>query len=312
MCRRCSRASPAGCTCSRISRLPLGPQRDCRFGPCGISRSSFSTRWCFSCSERSSERCSPCCAENHSLQLFRIGAIIAGVAILTRLLWVPLLTALRMLSRQHQHTSRVRRAKGLFLVSWTSMRGVVSLATALALPRTLGNGSPFPYRKIILITMCVIVLTLVIQGLSLEPIIRAFRFEPEHEPVEEERLARREATRRGAEALDDLAHEDWVDQRDVDVLRAEVRERARMTEVEGGEPRRSSPAASRDDRRRTANAHSTRGTKARSPTKCCAGSSRAGSRVSSRGCWRRALSDKVILRSEATRDRCLSMACCRF
>ena len=115
------------------------------------------------------------------------------------------------------------------------MRGVVSLATALALPLTLANGTPFPFRtEIILITMSVIVLTLVIQGLSLEPIIRRLRFEPEREHREEERLARREATRRGAEALDDLAYEDWVDPRDVEVLRAEARERARMTEQKGG------------------------------------------------------------------------------
>jgi len=150
------------------------------------------------------------------------------------LVWVPLVTVVRRFSGNGRDR-QPPRWKALALVSWTSMRGVVSLATALALPRTLADGTPFPYRtEIILITMCVIVLTLVIQGLSLEPIIRAFRFAPEHEHVEEERLARREATRRGAEALDDLAHEDWVDQRDVEVLRAEVRERARMTEVEGG------------------------------------------------------------------------------
>jgi CPA1 family monovalent cation:H+ antiporter len=147
----------------------------------------------------------------------RIGAIIAGVAIGVRLVWVPLVTVLRRFSGNGRDRQRPRW-KALALVSWTSMRGVVSLATALALPRTLDDGTPFPYRtEIILITMCVIVLTLVIQGLSLEPIIRAFRFAPEHEHVEEERLARREATRRGAEALDDLAHEDWVDQRDVEV-----------------------------------------------------------------------------------------------
>src|SRR5947199_10568151 len=103
------------------------------------------------------------------------------------------------------------------LYLWTCKCGVVAIATALALPSTLANGSPFPFRtEIILITMCVIVLTLGIQGLSLEPIIRAFRFEPEPEHREEERLARREATRRGAEALEDLAHEDWVDPRDVE------------------------------------------------------------------------------------------------
>jgi hypothetical protein len=82
--------------------------------------------------------------------------------------------------------------------------------------------------------MCVIVLTLFAQGLSLEPIIRWFKFEPEHQHYEEERLARREATRRGAEALEDLARESWADARDVEVLRREVRERVHLSEHRGG------------------------------------------------------------------------------
>lgn len=115
------------------------------------------------------------------------------------------------------------------------MRGVVTLATALALPRALANGAPFPYRtEVILIAMSVIVWTLVVQGLSLAPIIRLLHFEPEHTHHAEERLARREASRRGAEALEDLSHEDWVDARDVQALRAEVRERVQMSEEHGG------------------------------------------------------------------------------
>ena len=82
--------------------------------------------------------------------------------------------------------------------------------------------------------MCVIVLTLIVQGLSLAPIVRGLRFEPDRQHEEEERLARREATRRGAEALEDLAHEDWVDQRDVEALRAELRDRFLMSEQHGG------------------------------------------------------------------------------
>jgi len=69
------------------------------------------------------------------------------------------------------------------IVAWTSMRGVVSLASALALPRVLSTGAPFPYRtEIIVITMCVIMITLVLQGLTLAPIIRALRFTPELHP----------------------------------------------------------------------------------------------------------------------------------
>ncbi len=169
------------------------------------------------------------------MSLATIGAIIALVAIVARLLWVPLVALVRQHWRTHPHHGPPTTWRGVLLVSWTSMRGVVTLATALALPLALANGRPFPYRtEIILIAMCVIVLTLVVQGLSLPWIVRALHFEPDNEHIAEERLARREATRRGAEALEDLAHEDWVDQRDVEFLRLEARERARTTDRHGG------------------------------------------------------------------------------
>lgn len=167
----------------------------------------------------------------------RTGAIIGAVVIVVRLVWVPIVTVMpRRLSRSIRRDNPTPpHWRPVFLVAWTSMRGIVSLASALALPRTLANGSPFPYRtEIILITMCVIMITLVLQGLTLAPIIRAFGFEPEQTHLEEERLARREAARRGAEALDDLSRESWVDRRDVEWLRAELQDRVRLQEHHGG------------------------------------------------------------------------------
>jgi CPA1 family monovalent cation:H+ antiporter len=59
------------------------------------------------------------------------------------------------------------------LLGWTGMRGVVSLAAALAIPVTLQNGALFPYRNLILfITFMVILLTLLIQGLTLPYFIK--------------------------------------------------------------------------------------------------------------------------------------------
>ena len=169
----------------------------------------------------------------------RTGAIIGIVAIVVRLLWVPIWTLLpRELSRRVRRSEPAPRNKALFLIGWTSMRGIVSLASALSLPIVLRNGSPFPYRtEIILIAMCVIVMTLVIQGLTLAPIIRAFAFPEEQVHLEEERVARREALRRGAEALEDMSSESWVDARDVEWLRTELRDRARLHEHHGGGPR---------------------------------------------------------------------------
>jgi Na+/H+ antiporter len=165
----------------------------------------------------------------------RSGAIVTAVAIGVRLLWVPLATMMSRLTPDARRRMPEPRWRALFLVSWTSMRGVVSLATALALPRVTDAGYPFPHRtEIILIAMCVIVLTLLVQGLSLAPLVRLLHFEPEQTHHAEERLARREATRRGAEALEDLSREDWVDPRDVEALRAEVRDRVLMNEQQGG------------------------------------------------------------------------------
>lgn len=59
------------------------------------------------------------------------------------------------------------------LLGWTGMRGVVSLAAALAIPVSLADGTAFPQRSLILfITFVVILLTLVVQGLTLPYIIR--------------------------------------------------------------------------------------------------------------------------------------------
>ena len=170
--------------------------------------------------------------------LVRDGILIALVAIVVRLLWVPIATALpRLVSRRVRRNDPIPSKRAVFLVAWTSMRGIVSLATALALPTVLASGAPFPYRgEIIVITVCVILVTLVVQGLTLAPIIRAFRFTPEKSHHREARVARLEASRRGAEVLDDLSHEEWVDPRDVEWLRNELRDRIRLLEHHDGEP----------------------------------------------------------------------------
>ncbi|MDN3586967.1 Na+/H+ antiporter [Pedobacter aquatilis] len=73
-------------------------------------------------------------------------------------------------------SNRVRFTMPL-LLGWTGMRGVVSLAAALAIPVTMENNQPFPYRNLILfITFVVILLTLLVQGLTLPYIIKRISF----------------------------------------------------------------------------------------------------------------------------------------
>jgi len=74
------------------------------------------------------------------------------------------------------HSSRSRRWKMPLLLGWTGMRGVVSLAAALAIPVTLDDGSAFPHRSLILfITFVVILITLLAQGLTLPYFIKRTR-----------------------------------------------------------------------------------------------------------------------------------------
>lgn len=155
------------------------------------------------------------------------GLIISAVCVVVRLAWVPIATWLpRVMSRRVARVDPAPDPRAVAIVAWTSMRGIVSLATALALPLTLANGAPFPYRQEVLyVTMCVILCTLVVQGFTLAPLIRRFGFAAEPHHLQEERFARIEALRRASDALEDAAAEGWASPDDVAWLRAELRDR---------------------------------------------------------------------------------------
>ncbi|MBO0781968.1 MAG: Na+/H+ antiporter, partial [Ktedonobacteraceae bacterium] len=77
------------------------------------------------------------------------------------------------------------------IVGWTGMRGIVSLASALALPLAIGGGAQFPQRDLIVfLTFCVILVTLVLQGLSLPLLIRWLRVEDDGSGEREKHKAR--------------------------------------------------------------------------------------------------------------------------
>ena len=76
--------------------------------------------------------------------------------------------------------------KAPFIIGWTGMRGVVSLAAALSIPVYLNNGNPFPQRNLILfITFVVILLTMIVQGLTLPYLIRRFELMTPEQEAEE-------------------------------------------------------------------------------------------------------------------------------
>jgi monovalent cation/hydrogen antiporter len=125
-------------------------------------------------------------------------AVLSVVAIGVRFLWIFTATyGVRWLvpavQRRDPASARVST-----LVSWCGMRGVVSLAAALALPAALPSGEPFPQRDlVILLTFGIVFVTLVGQGLTLPAMIRALHLKSDSSGETESQLAR-EAMRRAA------------------------------------------------------------------------------------------------------------------
>ncbi|MBA3736608.1 MAG: Na+/H+ antiporter [Actinobacteria bacterium] len=139
-------------------------------------------------------------------------AIITGTVVITRLVFVPVFTYLpkRFLGTfgPNDPAPPVARAA---VVAWAGMRGAVSLAAALAVPLTTDAGSAFPERDLIVfLTFCVILGTLVVQGLTLPMVIRLLRVEADHLDEKEEAKARIKAADAAVARLAELEVEDWV------------------------------------------------------------------------------------------------------
>jgi CPA1 family monovalent cation:H+ antiporter len=149
------------------------------------------------------------------------GALISVTAIVVRILWVPLGAVIpRWLSAALRARDPMPPWSNLFLISWTGMRGIVTLAAALALPMTTAAGAPFPFRaEIILISFVVILATLVLQGLSLPPLISLLRLEEDHGLDHEENLAREHAATAALSRLDQLMGEAGTSEDQVERLR---------------------------------------------------------------------------------------------
>jgi len=112
------------------------------------------------------------------------------------------------------------------------MRGVVSLAAALALPLIKKDGSPFPGRELILfLTFVVILATLVVQGLSLPGLIRWLGVEDDRAEEEEERQARLQANQSALARIAELAGSDPVNPDTAQRIRSEYEDRIRQLEV---------------------------------------------------------------------------------
>lgn len=139
---------------------------------------------------------------------FRIAFIILASVIAIRIAWVMTYSiGVQVKNRLFgislpRPTMAPPTARGGLVVSWSGMRGIVTLAAALALP------AGFPHRELILVIAFVVVLgTLVIQGLTLKPLMGLLKLPPDDTVERELALARATALKAALEALGDDATE---------------------------------------------------------------------------------------------------------
>jgi len=159
--------------------------------------------------------------------------VVVAVIVVARFLWVyPTVYLPRWLSPSLRRRDPLPPWQWAFLLAFVGVRGVVSLAAALALPLTTAAGAPFPYRDLILfVTFGVIVVTLIGQGLALPGIVRwlALPHDAEDErrrEQEAELVARLEALNVAQGRLDGLAADGELEPDVLALLRARNGHRA--------------------------------------------------------------------------------------
>ena len=147
-------------------------------------------------------------------ELLVYGATFSALLIVLRLLWMfPGARFGHWFRTRVLHQDYPRPSwGGIFVLGWAGMRGVLALAAAMSLPEKLSDGSPFPERNLIIfLTFSVILVTLVLQGLTLPWVIRRLGLAGASGPNCEAQEARRIMTRAALQRLDEARAQDTPD-----------------------------------------------------------------------------------------------------
>src|SRR5262249_38201572 len=167
-------------------------------------------------------------------------AVVSLVVISARLIWMYPATYLpRWLFPAIRRKDPSPPWEWPFVLAFTGVRGIVSLAAALSIPYTIANNRPFLNRELILfLTFSIILVTLVGQGLMLPSVIRTLGFahagrREHHADLIEEQRARRQAIKAVIARLDQLAVDRALSEDVIRPLRSQYRDRLKHIEDEG-------------------------------------------------------------------------------
>jgi monovalent cation/hydrogen antiporter len=168
-------------------------------------------------------------------QLFFYGTFVSAVAIAVRFAWVYPATYLPLVRKARRGEQVEPPLPGeVFIMGWCGMRGIVSLAAALALPVTLEDGNAFPERDLIIfLTFVVIAVTLVLQGLTLKPLIRTLRLGTDWSFQEERQRAKMALGKAAIAAIDALMEKEGIPNELAERIRAEFAEKITLSIPQG-------------------------------------------------------------------------------
>ncbi len=154
------------------------------------------------------------------------------VCIVVRLVWVFISIFIADTDGGGDRTPASKRWKKPFFIAWAGLRGADSLVIAIALPLATRSGKPFPSRDLIIfVTFGVIFVTLVLQGLTLAPLVRRLGLQGgDDAEAREERLARVAMADAALAALRRAEHDDDVPRQIAAKMRAEYEQRRRAAE----------------------------------------------------------------------------------
>ncbi len=164
------------------------------------------------------------------LSLLRLAALVSATAIVVRILWVFAGAYIpRLASRRLRERDPYPSWRAVAVLSWAGLRGGDTLVMVLAVPYRTAAGAPFPGREtVVAVSLGVILVTLVMQGLTLRPLIRGLAL-PHDDSVEtEERKARLEAARAANKRLEEIAEREHIPRGIISYLRAANRLRTRL------------------------------------------------------------------------------------
>lgn len=132
---------------------------------------------------------------------------VTGIVLVVRLLWIyPAGYLPRLFGRERRADEPTPSWRVLAVATWAGTRGVVPLAAALSIPLTIDSGAPFPHRDLLIVlAISCIILTLVVQGLTLEPLVKRLGVtEDLSRARDEEAVARHAVATAALSRLDEL------------------------------------------------------------------------------------------------------------